>query len=135
MEVVRDFSVFQRSASMVTVAAWIILSLGIIHCLLGLAWFKKPIGEAINEGFFGKFQGIEPRRLAFWFTIFGPLLIMSGHIALYAASESNLSLLRLIGFYLVLVSLLGVMALPKSPFWATLILAPVLIAGGFGVIA
>lgn len=39
---------------MVTAAAWIIFSLGVIHCTAGVAMFKKPRAEAIKEGFVGK---------------------------------------------------------------------------------
>jgi hypothetical protein len=54
---------------MVATTAWIIFSLGVLHCVLGVVMFKKPIGEAVNEGLIGKFQGKESRRLAFWFVI------------------------------------------------------------------
>jgi hypothetical protein len=120
---------------MVLATAWSVLALGIIHCLVGLVWFKSSFAEAASEGFIGRFQGLEPRRLAFWFTIFGPLLIMTGHVAIYAAAESNHSLLRITGCYLLFISVVGVSALPKSPFWATLCLSPVLIAAGNGWIA
>jgi hypothetical protein len=38
---------------MVTARAWIIFSLGVIHCIAGVARFKKPLAE-IKEGFVGK---------------------------------------------------------------------------------
>ena len=88
-----------------------------------------------SEGFIGKLQGLDARRVAFWFTIFGPLVMLSGHIAIYAVSEANFSLLRVVGFYVLVVSIFGIFAFPKSPFWGTLILSPILIAGSFGLIA
>lgn len=39
---------------MVSATAWIIFSLGVIHCIAGVAMFKKPLTEAIEEGFVGK---------------------------------------------------------------------------------
>jgi hypothetical protein len=35
---------------------------------------------------------------------------------------------------MLVVATLGLCAFPKSPFWAALILAPILIAGGYGLI-
>jgi hypothetical protein len=125
----------QGNQQMIIAAAWGIFLLGIVHCVIGFARFRKPISEAVFEGLFGKFQGLDHRRLAFWFLIFGPLLIMGGHVAIVAVEQANYGLLKILGGYLLATSMLGVIALPKSPFWATLILAPALIAGGYRWIA
>ena len=117
---------------MIIAAAWALLVLGMCHTLLGLVKFRQPIKEAIHDGFIGQFRLADSRRLAFWFTIFGPLLVMGGQVALHAAHASDLELLKLIGFYMLAVSVMGALALPKSPFWIALILCPVFIAGGYG---
>jgi Family of unknown function (DUF6463) len=117
---------------MLIVAAWLVLALGVVHCLLGLLVFRKPIAAALGDGLVGKFAGIPERRLAFWFTIFGPLLIMSGHVAVLAAAESNMGLLRVVGIYLLAVSAVGAAALPKSPFSVTIFLAAFIVAGSSG---
>lgn len=117
---------------MLIVAAWIVFALGIVHCLLGLVRFKKPFTEAVIEGFYGKFAGIPERRLAFWFTIFGLMLVMCGHLAVLAVTDGNMALLRVIGIYLLAVSVLGAAALPKSPFSFTVFLAGFIVAGSFG---
>lgn len=117
---------------MLLAAAWMLFILGIGHLILGLIWFKKPVLEACGEGFIGKFMGIDTRRLAFWFVIFGPLLAMSGHVSIHAASSADQNLLKILGFYMLAISLTGVLALPKSPFWVVLFLSPVFIAGGYG---
>jgi hypothetical protein len=57
---------------------------------------------------------------------------MGGHIAVHAVQAGDLALLSLIGCYRVAIALMGVTALPKSPFWGALLLAPVFIAGGNG---
>lgn len=117
---------------MVVAAAWILFALGVAHIALGLVWFRQPVVDAIGEGFVGKFKKIDSRRLAFWFIIFGPLLMMGGHVAVHAAASSNFDLLKILGFYIFAISLIGVLALPKSPFWAALLLSPIFIAGGYG---
>ncbi len=111
------------------IAAWIVVALGVVHCLLGLVLFRKPISTAFGEGLIGKFAGVPERRLAFWFTIFGPLLLMSGHVAVIAATDGNMVLLRVVGLYLLAVSVIGSAALPKSPFPITVLLAAFIVAG------
>jgi hypothetical protein len=106
--------------------------LGVAHILTGLVWFRQPIGDALKEGGIGKFQGIDSRRLAFWFTIFGVLVAGVAHIAIMAAMSANLELLKIIGFYVLGLSAIGVIATPKSPFWIVLVLSPLLIGAGYG---
>lgn len=113
------------------IAAWLVVALGVVHCLLGLVRFRRPIAQAVGEGLVGKFAGIPERRLAFWFTIFGPLLLMAGHVAVMAAMDGNMALLRVVGIYLLATSVLGTVALPKSPFSAALVLATFIVARTF----
>ncbi|USB33906.1 DUF6463 family protein [Paenibacillus sp. YPG26] len=113
-------------------AAWILLALGVGHTLYGLVWFRVPFLEVFREGFVNKFKSNESRRSAFWFTIFGPLLMMSGHISFYLTSTANRELFLIIGFYMLIISLIGILALPKSPFWLALIGSLVFVAAGYG---
>lgn len=120
---------------MLITAAWTMFGLGVAHVVFGLVLFKHPFAAAMGAGWIGQFQGVDSRRLAFWFTVFGPLVMMAGQIAVHAVQGGDLALLRLIGYYLAAIALIGVTALPKSPFWIALLLAPVFIAGGHGWIA
>lgn len=113
-------------------AAWILLALGIGHFLYGLVWFRVPFSEVFSEGFINKFKSNESRRSAFWFTIFGPLLIMCGHTSLHLAIAGDRGLFLIMGYYLLIISLIGVLALPKSPFWLALIGSLVFVAAGYG---
>ncbi|MGF7047751.1 hypothetical protein J2T13_002257 [Paenibacillus sp. DS2015] len=117
---------------MVLVAAWSLVFLGVGHMICTLIFFRTPIIEAFKEGFIDKFNSSDLRRATFWFTIFGPLLTMSGHIAVYAANASDQGLLLIIGYYMLGISFVGVLALPKSPMWIALIISPILIIGGYG---
>ena len=114
------------------IAAWLMFALGIIHILFGLMRFKQPVSAAIREGWIGKIQISDERRLAFWFLIFGPLLMGCGHIAIIAAYAHDLAQIKVIGIYMFIIALIGISAVPKSPFWAPLFLGPVFIAFGFG---
>jgi len=107
--------------------------LGIIHVVFGIVRFKVPLTEAVSARFVGKFQLPEARRTAFWFLMCGPLLILSGHIAIHAVAVNDLALLRVIGTYSLVSAVVGVAAFPKSPFGALIVLSPLLIMAGYGL--
>jgi len=115
---------------MIEIAAWVLAALGGAHILVGLIWFRQPIRAAFRDGGFGQFQGHDTRRVAFWFTIFGPLLLCLGHVTILAAAASDFALINIIGCYLLGLAVIAVLALPKSGFWAVLLLAPIFIGAG-----
>lgn len=117
---------------MINTIAWLLFVLGIGHIVFGLIRFRVPLAEACRDGFVGKFETSEARRAAFWFMIFGPLLIGIGHAAIHAVSSGDLALLRIIGAYALFTSLAGVTAFPKSPFVVAMVLSLLLVAGGYG---
>ena len=119
---------------MANVAAWFVFFLGFAHIVFGLVRFRKPVVDAIADGYVGQFAVPEVRRTAFWFLIFGPLLVLVGHVGIHAVAQGDLALLRILGFYGLITALLGVTAFPKSPFWAPLLVSPLLIAAGYGLI-
>ncbi len=117
---------------MAIIAAWILVILGLGHTAVGVVMFKKPLVEAVRAGFVGQFAGHPDRLTAFWFMIFGPLLVMGGHLAIHAVNTADARLLRIIGFYLLAVAVVGSLAEPKSPFWMGLVSSAVLIGAGYG---
>jgi Family of unknown function (DUF6463) len=117
---------------MANVVAWFMFALGIVHIIFGLIKFKTSIAGALSDGFVGKFLAPEVRRTAFWFLIFGPMLMLAGHVAVHAVATGDFALLKILGTYSFVTALIGVAAFPKSPFWAALIASPFLIAAGYG---
>lgn len=128
----RMFYGLPRPAAMTAYAAWFLFVLGIGHTVYGLVMFRRPLREAVAAGFVGQFMGHPMRVTAFWFLVMGPLLMLAGQAAAHAATVGDQALLRLVGGYLVAIALVGVAALPKSPFWAALLAAPWLLAAGCG---
>ncbi len=112
--------------------AWLLFFLGVAHIAYGLVKFKTPLLEVMAAGFFNQFKTSEVRRTAFWFVIFGPLLMLAGQTAIHAVAAGDLGLLKVVGAYALFISLVGVAAFPKSPFLASLIVSLLLIAAGFG---
>jgi hypothetical protein len=119
---------------MPSIAAWALFALGVAHIAFGLVRFRTPLAEAVAAGIVGQFKAPESRRTAFWFLMCGPLLMLSGHTAIHAVTTADLGLLRIVGAYTLVLSLVGVIVFPKSPFWATLLVAPLLIAAGCGLL-
>jgi Family of unknown function (DUF6463) len=72
--------------SMANVAAWFMFVLGVGHIVYGLIKFKSPVAEAVSAGFIGQFKTPEVRRTAFWFLIFGPMLMLAGHVGIHAVA-------------------------------------------------
>jgi hypothetical protein len=119
---------------MANVVGWCMFALGVGHIVYGLVKFRSPVAEAIAAGFVGQFKAPEARRTAFWFLIFGPLLMLAGHAGAHAVAVGDLTLLKMIGVYTFATSLIGVAALPRSPFWAGLIASSLLVAAGCGLV-
>lgn len=114
--------------------AWAVFALGVAHIVFGILRFKAPLAEALSAGFIGRFEETEVRRTAFWFIMCGPLLMLVGHIAVRAVALGDHSLLKVIGTYALVSSIVGIMAFPKSPLWVLLGLSVSLIAAGFGLL-
>ena len=113
------------------VAMWALVVLGVLHVVMGLVRFRESFAAVWREGVIGKFKKDDARRVAFWFTIVGPLMIAVGHLGVRAVYAADFEVVRIIGIYLFVTSALGVIAFPKSPFSATLLISVVLLAGGY----
>ncbi|MBK6295953.1 MAG: hypothetical protein IPF55_18170 [Rhodoferax sp.] len=79
-----------------------------------------------------QFELTELRRSAFWFIIFGPLLMAAGHAAIHAVAVGDTALFQIIGRYALVTSLIGFAAFPKSPFVLAVMVSLLLIATGCG---
>jgi hypothetical protein len=117
---------------MVNAIAWLLFALGIGHIAYGLFLFREALLDAAWAGFVGQFGAPEVRRTAFWFFVFGPLLMLAGNAALHAAAVADLALLKIIGVYVFVTAAFGVTAFPKSPFLIALLASPILVAAGYG---
>jgi hypothetical protein len=86
----------------------------------------------VVAGVVGQFGAPEERRSAFWFVMFGPLLMLAGQIAVHAAEAGDSYIIRVIGAYLLGITSVGVFALPKSSFVVGLLLSAMPLALGYG---
>ena len=118
---------------MALIAAWCLFALALAHVAFGIRRFRQPLAQAVSAGFVGQFAATPERRAAFWFMIFALPMMLAGQVAAHAAHTGDLALLRLIGWYVLAIALVGVAAFPKSPFWGALLLAPPLLVAGHGL--
>ncbi len=112
--------------------AWTTFALGIVHIVFGILKFKEPLAQAVYAGFFDQFRGHDARRAAFWFLMCGPLLMLVGHMAIRAVAAGDPAVLKVMGVYALIASVVGIAAFPASPLWSLLLLSLLLIAAGDG---
>ena len=115
-----------------SVSAWALVVLGLAHVSFGLVKFNAPLRAALSSGFIGQFASPEIRRTAFWFVLFGIPLTLAGHLAVVASGRGDFVMLRVIGGYVFVASLIGVAAFPRSPFPASLAVSCLLILASLG---
>jgi hypothetical protein len=60
--------------------------------------------------------------------------MLAGQVAVHAAAAGDMGLYRLVGLYLLAVSVIGVIAIPKSPFLAGLLISALIVAAGYGLV-
>lgn len=102
--------------------AWSMIGLGAAHIGFGVLRFKVALLEAFQSGFIGQFYEPE-RRVAFWFLIVGPMLVLIGHLALRGIASGDPHILKIIGYYGLVIAAVGILAFPKSPLWLLLALS------------
>ena len=120
---------------MVSIAAYYLVVLGVLHVLFGLVRFRTPLREALREGFIGRFGENDARRLAFWFIMVGPLLSLLGLSASHALGGGDMELILMMGATLLIASVIGVLAFPASPLWGLIPPALIFVLGGLGLVA
>jgi hypothetical protein len=120
--------------SLAAITAWLLFVLGIGHVAYALARFREPLLSGLAAGGAGQFSAPEVRRTAFWFLMFGPMLMLAGQVAIHAAGIGDLYLLRLVGANLLAVSMAGLLAMPKSPFMAGALVSALIVAASYGIL-
>jgi uncharacterized membrane protein len=128
-----DHTLTSLGNTVALILAWTLFALGFGHIAYGFVKFRAPLKAFFAAGYVGQFSTPEVRRSAFWFVIFGPLLMLAGHVAVHAVEMHDMSLLRLVGTYMLIMSTIGVFAYPRSPFLAGMMVSPLLLAASCGM--
>jgi hypothetical protein len=115
----------------VKVVGYLLLVVGVAHAVTGIAKYHAPLAAMLQEGFFNAVRPHPERLLAFWFMLFSAIPFFAGQVTLHAVASRSAYLLRLTGWYLLGIGALGVIAIPASPFWIAVALAPMLLWSGY----
>lgn len=111
---------------------YILMSIAILHEVVGLVFYAPVLLEILHAGFFNT---INPpyweRDAAFWFLMFGVLLFLMGWAAQWSLERVGF-IPGFISWGILLVSVVGVMMMPASGFWLAIPVAVVMIRLGQG---
>jgi len=116
---------------MISFVGYVLIALSIGHTVTGIILFRPALAALFRDGFANALLPHLDRRLAFWFIMFSVNLFFLGQVTLYAAATNDTYLLKLIGWYVLGIGVVGATAMPKSPFWIVLIVSPILLWSGY----
>lgn len=107
-------------------ASGLLQLLGVAHAAVGVIKYRSELAAIASDGIFNAVNGHPERLIAFWFLVVAPALWMCGRLLAVAESTGHLKVQVAAGRLLIGLGLVGILAMPTSPFWAL---------GAVGVIA
>lgn len=113
---------------MLRVAGYSLVVLGISHTVVAFVLYRQELARWFGQGLLSGAQLQGDRLPALWFLIFSATLFLLGQLVFYAAKAGDQKLLHLVAWYTLGIGALGIVALPKSPFWAAIVIAGLLFA-------
>ncbi len=93
---------------------------GIIHIVVGFIIGKDIYADMLRDGLVNSMQNDFTRGFAFWFFLFGVLLILYGYTLQYHIKREQKPSPRHVGYALLAVSIFGCLVEPVSGFWLVL---------------
>ena len=113
-----------------SLAGVLLMATAVGHAFVGVVLFREPL-TAILQG--GVVNTIQPplyveqphfdRIATFWFFIFSPVLFLLGQLTNRAVGRGDPETLRLVGWYLLGMGVIGGIVLPVSGQWSLIALA------------
>ena len=116
---------------MVAYIGYLFILLAVGHTVTGLVLYRSALTGLIRDKYFNAVLRDKNRTILFWLLMFSALLALLGQLILYAAASHDLLLLRIAGWYALVIGLAGALAMPRSPFWAALLASPVLLQAAY----
>ncbi len=100
------------------IGRWII-GVGFVHMAVGIIEFYETLFAIASDGVWNTVDGIPGRPLAFWFMLFGLLMILFGALVDFIESR-GLSIPRPLSWVFFFIVLLGILAIPVGGGWLLL---------------
>jgi hypothetical protein len=107
-------------------AGAIVIAIGTLHTVIGLALGASPLMDIVRGGYVGAIDGHFDRMAIAWFLFFGFALMLAGD-AFRAVERSASGAPARLGWALGAISLVGATAMPVSGFWLGLIPAAMIV--------
>ena len=101
---------------MLRVSGYWLIATSIIHVLVGAWLYAEPLADIARNGLFNAVDPEFDRNAAFWFMMIAPLLFTLGQLCCWAQAQS-IDLPAFVGWYLLAISVVGVVLMPISAFW------------------
>ncbi|MEJ8548667.1 DUF6463 family protein [Brevibacillus borstelensis] len=91
---------------------------GLLHTVYGLIAYMKQLQPIVAEGLWNTVaDGQWDRATAFWFLIFGFMLIVLGYTVDWLMKKKGIAPPVSLGWMLFTICLIGVIVMPSSGFW------------------
>ncbi len=105
----------------------LLMATGVLHLVGGFVFYSGPLFAIAGDGFL---NAVEPdvafstfdREAAFWYMIFGVMLLMLGGLTHWAQAQTG-TLPASLGWALLALGVAGVILMPASGFWLALLQA------------
>ncbi len=90
---------------------------GIIHIIVGLILGKDIYLNMLRDGFLNSVNSDFTRGFAFWFFLFGVLLVFYGYTLQYNIKREQRPSPLHVGYFLLILGIFGCLVEPVSGFW------------------
>lgn len=91
---------------------------GFLHVIYGLIAYASQLQPLVTEGLWGTVADDQwDRGTAFWFTMFGFLLMLLGYMVDWLIKKKGIVPPAALGWMLLSVCLIGAIVMPASGFW------------------
>ena len=98
------------------IGRWLV-GVGVVHTVFGAVVFAQPLREIGRDGLWNAVDGYPGRQLAFWFTLAGPLFLLTGALTDWVEAREDGAVPRFLGPSLLALGISGVILMPASGFW------------------
>ncbi len=104
----------------------LLIGVGAGHLVVGAILFHVPLAEIFRAGVINTvpLSTDFDRQAAFWFLFASPVTFLLGHLTNRALARDDAQFVRVVGWNLLGLGVVGAAVMPVSGFWLLIALAP-----------